>query len=272
MKIVDSYCCWILALSLAQLGTACTSSTLNRVEVSPQNLLSTADEVLQRWVDVRSHPETGELPTTIIAEQVARLSSANLKARAETLIDYGATRMMQHVASQRMGSVFSGIVDDKYFSTSVLFGTYTKEGPAKELYRRLARHDSDFRERYAVRSYVGIESIDGRACYRLKLIARGQEDYPIDRWFDVKSGVLIQETTGRSSEGLRLPITVRFDDYRRIDGFLIPFQQVSTFGPYDIELTTTAVRTNVALSRERFVPPDFAATERRVLGQKVKTK
>ncbi|MEM7675129.1 MAG: hypothetical protein AAF449_03900 [Myxococcota bacterium] len=262
---------WTLALGAGLVGaTACATQPTAIATLTPATAsvaTPSADEILQRWVDVRSRQSTGELPTSIVAEQTSRLPAINLRARTRTLIDYQNNRMMQHISSQRFGSIYSGIVDGRVFSANVLGSVaYTEDKAKGASFRSRADHETDFREWYEARTYLGREKIDGRLCDGVRLVPANKGHQPVERWFDVETGVLRKELVGDSIDGLQLPVTVFYSDYRRVDGFLLPFKQVSEVGPESIVIITKSVQTNVELARDEFIPPLDGFNTQRLLG------
>ncbi|MEO1337116.1 MAG: hypothetical protein AAFV29_15835 [Myxococcota bacterium] len=215
----------------------------------------TADQIMQRWVDISSRSEKGELLTSLIAQQTAIQPAENLKSRAETLIDYEKGRTLLHMRSQRRGSTLSGFVDGRIISQDWTAFTWNSDIEATEApVRSRANHEVDFRSRYSTRTYLGSSRVDGRRIHRVRLVAANEQQYPIERWFDANSGVLIKEFMKIAVDGIRRPIVIAFGDYRRVNGFLIPFRQVTTIGPVELELITHSVQTNVPIPLRRYYP------------------
>jgi len=245
---------------------ACATAPNVPMPASDEAAVPTADDILQRWLELRSRNGSGELPTTVMAKQMVRIPAINLKSRAETLVDYQNGRMMQHIATRRTGSIYTGVIDGRVFSVNAFDIVYADDADKRASLRSRAHHETDFREWYGHRKYVGREKMNGRITHRIKLVPADTNYQPVERWFDVKTGVLVREEMGQSVEGNQLPVTITYDDYRRVDGFLLPFREVSVVGPQLVEFTTKSVQTNITLPKSRFMPPLNAFNARRLMG------
>ncbi len=74
-------------------------------------------------------------------------------------------------------------------------------------------------------------------------------------YFDVKSGLLVRQDVTVISEDGKIPMKTFFDDVREVDGVKVPFKIHSVLPEYEIYLTMTEVKHNVAVENDKFAKP-----------------
>jgi hypothetical protein len=65
------------------------------------------------------------------------------------------------------------------------------------------------------------EQIDGRDCYRVRLVPRGNSP-PLLRWYDRQTGMLYRTQTALSTDMGALPTVMTFEEYRNVAGLKWP--------------------------------------------------
>jgi Photosynthetic reaction centre cytochrome C subunit len=99
------------------------------------------------------------------------------------------------------------------------------------------------RDRYAEVKTVAVERIRGRDTYVVE--ARPKEGATTERlWFDSASGLLLRRQIDTPTLIGPLPQAYDFDDYRSIDGVMVPFVLQWSRGDYQITFRFAEVRHN----------------------------
>jgi predicted Zn-dependent peptidase len=92
----------------------------------------------------------------------------------------------------------------------------------------------------------GIEMVGDKKAYKLK-ITKGKTTY-----FDIDSGLKIQEVNVAEMQGQQLTQTLLYDAYKEVSGILFPFKLTQGMGPQNIEFNVTEIKINDGVS-----PADF---------------
>lgn len=92
----------------------------------------------------------------------------------------------------------------------------------------------------------GIESIGDKKAYKLKI--NNQKTI----FYDVETGLKLQEINSDTVEGQLVHHILTFDDYREVSGIKFPFTRFHTIGPQRFEFTVKEIKVNEGVS-----PPDF---------------
>ncbi len=91
-----------------------------------------------------------------------------------------------------------------------------------------------------------IENIDGKDAYAIKL-----SDKRI-AFYDVETGLKVQETTKVDANGQEVSITINYGDYKEVNEIKMPFAINQSFGPQKIEFTVKEIKLNEGVTNEDF--------------------
>jgi hypothetical protein len=109
-------------------------------------------------------------------------------------------------------------------------------------------------ETYPLRRWLGKETHEGR---EVVVLALGKREDALETWrFDAATHRLLQ--IERKSEGGphgEVPVVVRFEDYREVDGIVIPFTVRTRVPLFETVLRLDRVEHNVALDEGLFQKP-----------------
>jgi hypothetical protein len=139
-------------------------------------------------------------------------------------------------------------------------GPVIERGEARKARIRAAAFDAtvNWRARFEEARCLGIESIDGRDCY--KIVLTPVEGLPETQYYDTESSLLVRiDMSQPSSCGPPIPIEMALSDYRPVDGLLIAHRVEETLEACGTKrgmvFVTEKIEHNVALSADRFDPP-----------------
>jgi len=113
-------------------------------------------------------------------------------------------------------------------------------------------------EMFAVRRWIGTETRDGVA---VAVLALGPDEKQVETWrFDAATGRLL-ETERREPMGEHgeVPVVVRFEDHRTVDGVVIPFVVRTRVPLLETVLRLERVRHNLELDDALFAVPTEGA-------------
>ena len=92
----------------------------------------------------------------------------------------------------------------------------------------------------------GIEDINGKKAYKIKI----SEEKTL--YYDVESGLKIQEVTKAEMMGQQMTSTTTFSDYREVQGIKFPFSIAQTVGPQSFEFIVSEIKVNEGVSDADF--------------------
>ncbi|MBU2974548.1 M16 family metallopeptidase [Zobellia sp. B3R18] len=99
---------------------------------------------------------------------------------------------------------------------------------------------------YSDISLEGVESIDGKKAYKLKISAEKTVFY------DMESGLKVQETTTAEMGGQTMTSTINYMDYKEVSGIQFPFIMAQTVGPQRFEFIVSEIKVNEGVSETDF--------------------
>ncbi|NNE75523.1 MAG: insulinase family protein [Pricia sp.] len=92
----------------------------------------------------------------------------------------------------------------------------------------------------------GMDIVDGKQAYKVKVT----DEKSI--FYDMETGLKLQEINVAEMGGQEVTSTVNFTDYREVSGILFPFQMAQTVGPQSFEFIVSEVKVNEDVSDADF--------------------
>jgi outer membrane lipoprotein-sorting protein len=118
--------------------------------------------------------------------------------------------------------------------------------------------DKDFKKLFSKIQFVGKEKVAGYDCYKLLCIPK--EKYgikPITLYIDKDTALIRKRVSIQGNEKTGFfEIDTILDDYREVDGILVPFQIISKIKDNLMEYDVTSVTWNEILDDSVFTPPE----------------
>ena len=103
-------------------------------------------------------------------------------------------------------------------------------------------------------SFEGEEEVDGRKCAKVQLTYKPLDpdvkEPPVLIYFDLETGLINRYTATMVRPQIYKTVTVILDDYRKVDGLLLPFKQRLFMGDIESHVTLTSVQNNVPVSED----------------------
>jgi hypothetical protein len=110
-----------------------------------------------------------------------------------------------------------------------------------------------WREMYTKVENTGIETVDGRAYYKLVLTPKAGK--PITEYYDKETGLLSKAKVIRTSPMGEIPAEITASDYQSESGVLEPHTMATKLASQEIRIHIESVEVNAEIPRERFDPP-----------------
>ena len=92
----------------------------------------------------------------------------------------------------------------------------------------------------------GMETIDGKKAYKVKLSEEKSAFY------DMETGLKVQETTQAEMGGQKMVSTINYKDYQEVSGVQFPFIIAQTVGPQSFDFKVSEIKINEGVSDSDF--------------------
>jgi hypothetical protein len=159
------------------------------------------------------------------------------------------------VVLEGMGKMQEGASDGVAWSLSSMQGPHIKEGDekAEALLQSKFNSDLNWRDQFKKAETVGIETVDGKECY--KVVLTPMTGSPMTRWFDKDSNLLVKMTmTAKTPMGDVQSESV-VSDYRKEGEILMPHKIRTKVATMELELTLDSVQHNPEIPKDTFAVP-----------------
>jgi hypothetical protein len=243
-------------LGVAELPAAAASANeaTKRPAASGAAQLPTGDAVLDRYVEVTGGKDAYLKVKNRVTRGTLEVPAQGLRA---TMTIYAARPRSVYLLTEieGIGRIESGVTDSVAWEVSSMTGPRVREGQE----RISALRDGTFdrfvvwRDLYRRAECLGVDSIAGKACYRVVLTP--DEGKPQTFYYDCGSGLLVKVETSAETPGGTIPIQVFTDDYRAVDGILIPHRLRTVVLSQERIMTVERVEHDVELPADRFALP-----------------
>ncbi|HWQ53903.1 MAG TPA: hypothetical protein VN442_09470 [Bryobacteraceae bacterium] len=160
-----------------------------------------------------------------------------------------------------LGKAEEGTDGQVAWTRSAIAGPRVKEGSEKAFSLRGAVFNGDlrWRELYDKAEVVGLETVDGRSCYKVVMTPKGEGE-TVTRYYDKESGLVTKVLMTLKSPQGEIPIESIPSDYRKSGDLLLPHKLTQRVMGNEIVTTFTSVQNNPELAADRFaLPPDIKA-------------
>ena len=226
--------------------------------------LPNAEEIIERHIFVTGGEDGyGKLKTQRISGALTFLSS-NMQAQVETWAAEGG-RYYQSVDMPGLGKQEEGSDGSVNWERSPTLGPRVKSRAATDGLGVTLDAAQVIGWRYQLSEVrtEAVESVDGKECYRVRLVPRGG-GAPLLRWYESRTGLLYRASVPLTTTMGSLPMTMTFEEYRDAAGMKWPSRIRMLTSGQDLLFTTSEVKLNAPLDERVFDLP----SEIQVLAEK----
>lgn len=242
----------IFAVSVAafgQKGAVKPAETKTKPEKMP-----TVQEILAKYEKAIGGKQANEKINTRYAKGVLELMPMGIKGVFET---YAAApnKSYNKTTLAGLGDIIEGFDGQTAWTISALQGNRDKEG--EELAQAKLTYDfyreTNLAKLYPKMELKGTEKVGDSDAYIIVGTPVGSP--PETFYFDTKSGLLVRQDNTVVSPESKIPTKTFFYDVREVDGVKTPFKIVSMLPQFEITLTFTEIKNNVAVENSKFAKP-----------------
>lgn len=95
----------------------------------------------------------------------------------------------------------------------------------------------------------GISSVNGKDAYKVKVT---NNNTVITEYYDVKTGLLVQEEVTEKGPQGEMVIVSKYEDYKAVDGLKFPFKKITEMGPQTMVITFNSIVVNKGITEADF--------------------
>jgi hypothetical protein len=217
--------------------------------------LPKAEEVLDRAIEALGGKAALEKIHNRVSKGSFEMPAQGTKG---TVVSYEAAPNKSYTAIDLpgMGKVESGTDGEVYWELSPMVGARILEGEEKAFRVREGRFNAPlyWRELYKKAECVGTDTVDDHPCY--KIVMTPEIGSPQTVYYDRKSYLTLKvDMTVKGPMG-EMPVEVLIDDYKKIDGVMVPHKIVQRMMGMEQTLTLDRVENNVDIPADRFALPE----------------
>ena len=181
----------------------------------------TAESILERFIDATGGREAYEkLKTRVTKGTVLRTSMDDLSLL--TVYETVSTSRYWLSRSESVGELEEGSIGECAWSFSLVSGPRLKKRGERSYALRTAPIDAHlrWRESFAKIEYAGARELSGKVCHVIEVEPHGSGTETM--FFEADSGLLVRIELTLHLEGSELPGAITYEDYREVDGVLLP--------------------------------------------------
>lgn len=199
------------------------------------------DDVLNKYIDAIGGRKAVEGVKTLkfvgsaeVQGMKLDLESTNTtKGQALTVISMGGMQMQKEVFDGEKGYTLAQgqrvEYDEEQIATAKVSSIPFKELDAKDA------------------KLVRLDEVDGKAAY---VVSFGDDKTEV--FYEIESGLLVQQQTSMEMMGQSIVSTMIFSDYKEVDGVKVPFSMKQVVGPQEFTFNMSEVLINKDVSDEDF--------------------
>ncbi len=221
--------------------------------------LPSAESLLDRFVEATGGKQAYAGHQTEVARGTVEMAAMGIKG---TLVRYAAEPDHYLVVMEipGIGRVLSGVKDGVAWELTDLMGARVKSGVERAEALREARFNSYavWRDLYLKVETTGEEAVDGEDCY--KVVMTPAEGSAETVYLSKATGLGVKLTLTASTQMGDLPAEMRFGDYKRFGGVLMPTRLTERSAGQEIVFVLESVEVNAAIPATQFdLPPEVTA-------------
>ncbi len=229
---------------------------------APPGVLSAAEAklpggeaILDRYVEAAGGIEAYEKIHNRVTNATHETVQAGFKATI-TIYHAKPNKVYTQAEMDTLGKMESGTNGDVAWELSMFTGPKIKEGQERADALREAFFDkfAYWRKIYQKAECIGIEPIEGRACY--KVVMTPKTGKPQTFYFDQKTNLLVKVESIMEHQMGTIPIEVFMSDYKEVDGILFPHKAKAKVLGQERIITTESIKHNVEIPEDMFKLPD----------------
>lgn len=219
--------------------------------------LPSAEELLARAVEAQGGAAKVEAIQSLHLEGTVSVSGQNIQGDMKLWWKNGDFYSEQTMVG--IGTVRAGKSGDVTWSDDPISGLRQLTGVEAEqnAWASSPSLPAQWKRYFETAKTVGERDLDGKKIYDVELVAKSGTKVTLS--FDAASGLQVAHAFSQASPLGDTPVQVKLEDYREVDGFKLPYQQVMDISIAKATQTLSVVEFNVPVDTTKFAMPTGGA-------------
>lgn len=253
MKTVKKSAMYSIFATLIVIGVISCSHTREAARQEPL----TGERILDAYIEATGGLDNYDKIVNRYSEMTISIPAAGINLDVE--IYYARpNKIFSLASSEALGEMRRGTDGVVFWESSLMSGPRLLEGEELAAALREAAFDrySHWRDYYQSAEYLGIDSIDGEAVHKVTMTPT--EGEPETCYFDMATALMIRIESVFKHEMGDLPLVANMDDYRTVDGVMLPYRTTINIMGQDRQVVVDNISHNVEMPDSLFaIPPDI---------------
>lgn len=227
--------------------------------IHAEDALPKGEAILEKYIEATGGRAAYAKIHNSITKGTMEIVSQGIKG-ALTVYAAAPSKMYSVFEIAAVGKFEEGTDGKVAWSTSAMQGPRVKESEERALALRSANFNPQihWKESYKSAECVGVETVDGRVCY--KVVMTPLEGKPETHYFEKDSGLMVRQTGVLKTPMGEVRVDDTIGDYRLESGILMPHSLNQTLAGQQLKLTFTSIVFNADIPKDRFdLPPEIKA-------------
>ncbi|MBK9118282.1 MAG: outer membrane lipoprotein-sorting protein [Phycisphaerales bacterium] len=221
-----------------------------------------AEQIIDKWIEAQGGRAALEKIKTRVTKAKFEVVGMGMTGQITTQ-EAQPHKQRVELDMAGMGKVLQGSDGELFWEVSMM-GPRIVEGAERDFQKRLSGMHAELRwkDLYEKAEYAGEEDVEGQAAH--KVVMTPKNGPAVTQYFDKDNYLLRKvELTAPTAMG-DLPMTMRFEDYRRVNGLMIAHKVTQTLqNVQSMTLTLESVEHNVDLPADTFaLPPEIVELQK----------
>lgn len=240
----------MMSLALAGMAQMVAAQDAKTKEKLPKGA-----SVVDQFIKATGSPEAHAKIKNRVSVGTLEIVGAGIKAK---MSQYAAQPDLVRIIieSETAGKMEQGVVDGVAWGLTVMTGPQIKEGDQRFLKIRESDFDGtvNWREHYKEAKCEGIETIDGKECY--KVVLTPSEGPPVTNYYDRNTHLEVKSEISINSPMGRMAIESYPSDYKTVDGVVIAHKIRQVLGGMqEMLVVIDSIEHNAEIPPSRFEAP-----------------
>ncbi len=232
--------------------------------------LPTGDEVVSKFIEAIGGAEKLAKLETRVATGTIEFPLSHAKGPF-TSYEAAPNKIYSLAEIPELGKIESGCDGTVRWEYTAMTGPRIIEGDEKAIADRLGAFDATvhWRNYYDSAKTTAIEDLDGKLHYRVVLTPRSGP--PVTAFYDRKTFLQTKAMVTTKGPMGEIPLEITMDEYREVDGVLLPHRQVMRGPGFENVVTLKSIKHNAPIPPGRFDLPDAIRLLRERAAQQAKS-
>ena len=230
-------------------------AAVTKLEVKPSAAkLPSVTEILAKYVQAIGGRAAVEKIKNRTSKGTVELSPVGIKGTFES-VTAAPDKAWTMTSLTGIGDIIEGYDGKVSWSVNPISGNHDKQGEELEQ-AKLAYNfyrDINLDKLYSKMELKGVEKVGANDAY---VVTATAGSLPAETfYFDTKSGLMVKQDSIVSSPEGKTPITSYLEDFRVVDGVMIPFKLRTVSPQFEVAITFNEIKNNTVINDAKFSKP-----------------